>query len=339
MIRVLKNKSFMTGFLFVFLTLMGSLMYGWFFDNYIPVAELRFTEDGVKSPPYSPWEYPPFGTNNLAQSMFHILLIGAKYTLGVALLIAGLRFMLSFVWGTISELYAPKLNQWSRPFLEAFYYYPVTLIAYLMLYWVLFADGQFNGVDSEFTYGFGARVIIEVIVLTLAAVPITSLTISKEVNQILRKEFMESVRILGGNRRHVLMKHILPFLKPQLVIIFLREMIQVLILLAHLGILGIFFGGGAMKEDLFRNVVYVSLSNEWSGIIGNNFRFLFTTYWWIAISPIFLLTLTVLAFKLMLEGYQNMQSAPPKKSPIAEPKEEGPVKEEERFDRVKRSIG
>ncbi len=338
MFRVLRNKSFMTGFLFIFLTLMGSLIYGWFFDNHIPVAELRFTEDGVKSPPFSPWEYPPFGTNNLAQSLFHILLIGAKYTLGVAFLIAGLRFVLSFVWGTISELYAPKLNQWSRPFLEAFYYYPVTLIAYLMLYWVLFADGQFNGVDSEFTYGFGARIIIEVMVLTLAAVPITSLTISEEVNQILKKEFMDSVQILGGSRRHILMKHVLPFLKPQLVIIFLREMIQVLILLAHLGILGIFFGGGAMKEDLFKNLVFVSLSNEWSGIIGNNFRFLFTTYWWIAICPIFLLTLTVLAFKLMLEGYQDTQGASAKRVHVAELEEEGTVEEEERFERVRRSI-
>ncbi|TMU87207.1 ABC transporter permease subunit [Bacillus sp. BHET2] len=337
MIRVLRNKSFMAGFLFIFLTLMGSLMYGWYFDNHVPVADLRFTGDGVKSPPYSPWEYPPFGTNNLAESLFHILLIGAKYTLGVAFLVATLRFVVSSVWGTLSELYVPKLNQWSRPFLEAFYYYPVTLIAYLMLYWVLFADGQFNGGDSEFTYGFGARVIIEVMVLTLAAVPITSLTISKEVNQILRKEFMESVHILGGNRRHILLKHILPFLKPQLVIIFLREMIQVLILLAHLGILGIFFGGGAMKEDLFKNVVFVSLSNEWSGIIGNNFRFLFTTYWWIAICPIFLLTLTVLAFKLMLEGYQDLQGVSAKRGQVEGPEEE-PLGEEERFERVRRSI-
>ncbi|MEI2664162.1 peptide ABC transporter permease [Rossellomorea sp. LJF3] len=333
-----KNRLFMTGFLFIFLTLMGSLMYGWFFDNHIPVAELRLTEDGVKSPPYSPWEYPPFGTNNLAQSMFHILLIGAKYTLGVAFLIAALRFVISSVWGTLSELYLPKLNGRIRPFLEAFYYYPVTLIAYLMLYWVLFTDGMFNGTDSEFTYGFGTRVIIEILVLTFAAVPITSLTISKEVNLILKKEFMDSVQILGGTRRHILVKHILPFLKPQLVIIFLREMIQVLILLAHLGILGIFFGGGMMKEDLFKNMVFVSLSNEWSGIIGNNFRFLFTTYWWIAICPIFLLTLTVLAFKMMLEGYKDGLRIAEKSISKQGIEQTEPLKEEERFERVRKTV-
>ncbi|WP_226672239.1 ABC transporter permease subunit [Rossellomorea aquimaris] len=338
MIALWKNKLFMTGFLFIFLMLMGSLMYGWFFDNDIPNANLRFTEDGVKGPPYSPWEYPPFGTNNLAESMFHILLIGAKFTLGVAFLVAALRFVISSVWGTLSELYLPKLNERVRPFLEAFYYYPVTLIAYLMLYWVLFEDGMFNGTDSEFTYGFGTRVIIEILVLTLAAVPITSQTISKEVNLILKKEFMDSVQILGGNRRHILMKHILPFLKPQLVVIFLREMIQVLILLAHLGILGIFFGGGTMKEDLFQNMVFVSLSNEWSGIIGNNFQFLFTTYWWIAICPIFLLTLTVLAFKLMLEGYQSVEAPSSKSLQKPENVDITPVGKEERFKRVRRSI-
>ncbi|MDX8342506.1 ABC transporter permease subunit [Rossellomorea sp. YZS02] len=338
MITLWRNKLFMTGFLFIFLMLMGSLMYGWFFDNDIPIANLRFTEDGVKGPPYSPWEYPPFGTNNLAESMFHILLIGAKFTLGVAFLVAALRFVISSVWGTLSELYLPRVNERVRPFLEAFYYYPVTLIAYLMLYWVLFEDGMFNGTDSEFTYGFGTRVIIEILVLTLAAVPITSLTISKEVNLILKKEFMDSVQILGGNRRHILMKHILPFLKPQLVVIFLREMIQVLILLAHLGILGIFFGGGTMKEDLFQNMVFVSLSNEWSGIIGNNFQFLFTTYWWIAICPIFLLTLTVLAFKLMLEGYQSVVASSSESLQKPEKVDITPVGKEERFERVRRSI-
>ncbi len=338
MITLWRNKLFMTGFLFIFLMLMGSLMYGWFFDNDIPIANLRFTEDGVKGPPYSPWEYPPFGTNNLAESMFHILLIGAKFTLGVAFLVAALRFVISSVWGTLSELYLPRVNERGRPFLEAFYYYPVTLIAYLMLYWVLFEDGMFNGTDSEFTYGFGTRVIIEILVLTLAAVPITSLTISKEVNLILKKEFMDSVQILGGNRRHILMKHILPFLKPQLVVIFLREMIQVLILLAHLGILGIFFGGGTMKEDLFQNMVFVSLSNEWSGIIGNNFQFLFTTYWWIAICPIFLLTLTVLAFKLMLEGYQSVVASSSESLQKPEKVDITPVGKEERFERVRRSI-
>ncbi|MBN8193008.1 ABC transporter permease subunit [Bacillus sp. NTK074B] len=338
MIALWKNKLFMTGFLFIFLTLMGSLVYGWFFDNEIPIANLRFTEDGVKGPPYSPWEYPPFGTNNLAESMFHILLIGAKFTLGVAFLVAALRFVISSVWGTLSELYLPKLNERVRPFLEAFYYYPVTLIAYLMLYWVLFADGMFNGTDSEFTYGFGTRVFIEILVLTLAAVPITSLTISKEVNLILKKEFMDSVQILGGNRRHILIKHILPFLKPQLVVIFLREMIQVLILLAHLGILGIFFGGGTMKEDLFQNMVFVSLSNEWSGIIGNNFQFLFTTYWWIAICPIFLLTLTVLAFKMMLEGYQNGQNVLRDEVWKEAGGKDEPLGDEERFERVKRTV-
>ncbi|MBW3112379.1 ABC transporter permease subunit [Bacillus sp. MCCB 382] len=338
MITLWRNKLFMTGFLFIFLMLMGSLMYGWFFDNDIPIANLRFTEDGVKGPPYSPWEYPPFGTNNLAESMFHILLIGAKFTLGVAFLVAALRFVISSVWGTLSELYLPRVNERVRPFLEAFYYYPVTLIAYLMLYWVLFEDGMFNGTDSEFTYGFGTRVIIEILVLTLAAVPITSLTISKEVNLILKKEFMDSVQILGGNRRHILMKHILPFLKPQLVVIFLREMIQVLVLLAHLGILGIFFGGGTMKEDLFQNMVFVSLSNEWSGIIGNNFQFLFTTYWWIAICPIFLLTLTVLAFKMMLEGYQSVEASSSKRLQKPEKVDITPVGKEERFERVRRSI-
>ena len=62
---------------------------------------------------------------------------------------------------------------------------------------------------------------------------------------VIRVEFAGCTIVLGGNRRHILRKHLLPFLKPRFVVLFLREAIQVLILLSHLGILGIFFGGGA----------------------------------------------------------------------------------------------
>ncbi|WP_079477632.1 ABC transporter permease [Halobacillus salinus] len=308
--KVWKSKRFTVGFLFISLLLAASLSYDWFFQNDVPKAELRYIDGEVQTPPYSPWDYPPFGTNNLGESLFHVLLIGAKYTLGVALLIALLRFVLSVVVGTVSEMYAPKWTEKIRPWIEAFYYYPVTLIAFLMLQWLLFQDGMFDGTDAEFTYSFNTRVIVEVSVLTLIAMPITSLTIANEVKQIKLKEFMESVQILGGGRFHVLKKHVMPFLKPQLIVVFLREVIQVLVLLAHLGILGIFFGGGDQKKDLFDNNVFVSLSNEWSGLIGNNFAFLFTTYWWMAIAPILMLTLAVLAFKLMVEGYLTVQKQP-----------------------------
>ncbi|UOR10963.1 ABC transporter permease subunit [Halobacillus amylolyticus] len=331
--KLLKNKSFMVGFLFIFLMVLGSLMYGWLFDNAIPTAELRYTEDGVKRPPYSPAEYPPFGTNNMAQSLFHIILIGAKYTLGIAFGIAILRFTFATMIGTLSEVYLPRLTAKLQHFLEGFYYFPVTLISFLVLEWILFQDG-FDGPNRDFTYSFETRIIFELVVLVIVALPITSTLIAKEVKQIRQMEFMDSVQILGGSRFHIIKKHIYPFLKPQLVVILLREVIQVLILLAHLGILGIFFGGGQMAVDIFDNSIFVSLSNEWSGLIGENYTFLFTPFWWIALVPIIMLTLAVLAVKLMLEGYQRVINSKEKRETKKQSEQEINVTDETLFKRV-----
>lgn len=334
--KAFKNLSFVIGFSFIALILGGSLVYGWVCGDAIPVVPLKFGEEGAIKPPYGPMDHLPFGTNALGQSMFLVMVVGAKFTLGIAFLVAFLRFVLSAFIGTVMTLYVPKFTAWIRPFLQTFYYYPITLLAFMMLYWVLFEDGLVGG---EFSYSFSARVLIELAVLTLAAFPISTLIVSNEVKDIMKQEFMESVQVLGGNRRHILRKHLLPFLKPRFVILFLREAIQVLILLSHLGILGIFFGGGALMEDLFGNSAMASLSNEWSGLIGRDFKYLFTTYTWIPFMPILFLTLSIIALKLMVEGYQEAYGG------VGEKRKDVPVAEDTRlngkgdFEQIDRKIG
>ncbi|TLS37027.1 peptide ABC transporter permease [Pseudalkalibacillus caeni] len=317
MIRgLLGNKSFMFSFGVIVLLLFSSIVYSVVFENHIPKADLRFEEGAelVSKPPYSPFEYPPLGTDNISNDLFFIILVGAKYTLGIALAVAVFRFIISSVLGTFLQMNFPGIVKRIQPWLEGFYYFPVSLLTFLLLEWVLKSDGYFDGIDSEFTYSLFERVGIEFIILILVAVPITSSTIAKEVKRILEQEFIDSVKILGGSKFHILKTHVMPFLKPQLLLIFVREVIQVLLLLAHLGVLKIFFGGGLVKEDMFNNSVFVSLSNEWSGLIGNNLRFLFTNYYWIPLVPILFFTITIVLLKIMLEALKTeLQPSTPNK--------------------------
>lgn len=92
-------------------------------------------------------------------------------------------------------------------------------------------------------------------------------------------------------------------------------------------------------EDLFGNPAMASLSNEWSGLIGRDFKYLFTTYTWIPFMPILFLTLSIIALKLMVEGYQEAYGG------VGEKRKEVPVLKDTRlngkgdFERIDRKIG
>ncbi|WP_377890568.1 peptide ABC transporter permease [Alkalihalobacillus sp. R86527] len=305
---LLKNAQFMIGSTFFLSVLVASILYTVFFQDHIPVADLTYGDNGevLAKPPYSPFDHPPFGTDNVSQDLFFLLLVGAKYTLGIALLIALARFALSLLLGVGLQLYAAPILRRVKPLVEGFFYFPAPLLAYLILSWVLLRE---TFVGGEFSTTFTERVLFEVVILILIGVPITLTTIAKEVELLQEREFMTSAKVLGGSRLHMLKKHLMPYLRPQLFLIFIREVILVLLLLAHLGILNVLFGGVAITEDMFGNGVFVSLSNEWSGLIGNNLKFLFTTYYWIPLVPIICFTVTILALKMIVEGFADAEGA------------------------------
>lgn len=51
--------------------------------------------------------------------------------------------------------------------------------------------------------------------------------------------------------------------------------------------------------------IFISLSSEWSGLIGNAFRSL-ENYPWLFLSPIIAFMLTILAFNLIVKGMENV---------------------------------
>nr|WP_283244082.1 hypothetical protein [Bacillus suaedaesalsae] len=131
--------------------------------------------------------------------------------------------------------------------------------------------------------------------------------ISNEVELILRREFIQSSKILGATRFFLIWKHILPHLKERIVILFGQQMIQVLIILAHLGIFKLFLGGTHVTYDRFVNDPPSSITNEWSGLIGDGF-YSFVSAPWVFLAPIGFFTITIIAINFMMESYKHVTS-------------------------------
>ncbi|WP_171016714.1 ABC transporter permease [Pseudalkalibacillus caeni] len=296
--QILKNPLFIIGFLFVFSLFAGSIYYQIAEDNYLPQTDLKYSEDGTlegKSP-FSPVEVPPLGTDKHGYHMWEQILIGAKYTIGLAVVIAFLRVVFSVLAGIITGTYFRKATKYLTGIVDSMHYVPIALLVYYLLSSVIMSDGM----TGTYQYTFLERVGFQVIIMALVAIPTTTLLVSNETNSIWNREFIESARTLGGSRFHILRKHVMPHLWPRLILVFVQQIVSVLILLLHLGLLKLFFGGTNVSFDLL-GTEYMSSTYEWSGLIGFTYQYL-AYQTWIPLVPILFFTVTVLAFNLMLEG-------------------------------------
>ncbi|GGP10921.1 ABC transporter permease [Oceanobacillus neutriphilus] len=300
--RLFKHPLFLSGFLFIFLLLAASFSHAIFFHGVIPVTNSLKDSEGLITSfgPFGPLEVPPLGTDEVGRHIFVILIQGAKYTIGISILVAGLRIIISGMIGFLFENYFSKLNQYVSGLVNGFYFIPAALICYFLLVDVIFTShGEVDG------YTILQKMIFQLFVLTIVAIPTNSLLIGNQIHQIYTLEFIQSAKTLGGGRLHILKKHIIPYIFPQLLIQFTQETIKVLVLLIHLGFFHLLFGGTTEQELDESQNAYISISSEWSGMIGNAFTHL-TGWSWMFFSVTIFFTLVILAFNLMTKGMEDV---------------------------------
>ncbi len=303
MFRLLKNPMFMIGSLFIFVLFLSSVGYYVLKDDVIPVIKLLQDKNGeFIMHPYSPLNYPPFGTDHFGRPLLNLIIVGTKYTLGIAFVVAFLRLFLSSIIGVFLGMFLSKWKKWIASVVDPTNYFPATLLAYFILVWILIYSKPYG---TENTYTLFDHYLLFVIVFTLIAIPTISVLVMNETDRIMKKEFMEGVKVLGAGKGKMVRKHLMPFLIPQFFIIFLRELIQVLLLLAHLGLLRIFVGGFDVMKDMFDDSRPYSISNEWSGLLGLWWEFIWAGYPWITAVPVLFFTLTILAAKMTLIGFEQ----------------------------------
>lgn len=340
--RLLLDKLFLTGFIISGGLFLVSILYFLIFNDHIPTSPLLFDPNGKPlHAPYSFRNFPPFGTDSFGRDLFIVMVVGVKYTIIAALIITFLRVFPSIWIGLFLHFFLKKLERPIKSMVDAFNYFPMTLFAFLLLNVILFQDTSMIIVDGVLVEGpeplpYGERVILYFVVLAFLYIPTNSILISNEVKIIYNKEFIESSRTLGASNWRIVTKHIKPFLVPQLAIIFLRDLIQTLILMSHLAVLGLFLGGYVLREGLFGQKKAISTSNEWTGLLGMWWEFLWTSYPWISCIPILFLSILILSFKGMMEGLTNvLTSIDSIREPAEKRTETDSIKTDNPFQRVK----
>src|SRR5690606_18112638 len=134
------------------------------------------------------------------------------------------RVFVGLVFGVMYAFHLkPNAQKGIGKMVDSIHFLPLSLIAYILLSPILLPtmDG--------FAYSFTERILLEIFILTILVVPLTSVLIGKEMGRVLDYEFISSAKVLGGSRFHVFWRHVMPHIGPRLTILFGQQFIQVLL--------------------------------------------------------------------------------------------------------------
>ena len=138
-----------------------------------------------------------------------------------------------------------------------------------------------------------------------------------EIAQFIRSEFLvlrkmpfiESAHSIGSRGLSVAVRHVLPNILPQVLMISFLEMGAVLMLLGELSFVGVYIGGGhqIMVEELMGVSQVFTLSEvpEWGAMLAEGFRWLRSKPFVVA-PPAFALFISIFGFNALGEGLRRL---------------------------------
>jgi peptide/nickel transport system permease protein len=249
------------------------------------ITEVPGGNDLIRFPPTYPDAEHPFGTDQLGRDQWSRVLGGARLTLTIVLAATLTRLVLGFTLGLVTGWYGGPLAQVVRTIAAGVNAVPQLLLAIML---VLFTR-------PLGTAGF-------ILSLALVGWPEIVEFVRSEVGRVRGQPFMEAARAVGTRDRRLVTGHLATALAPQLITVAALETGAVLLLLAELGLVGIFLGGatflaGEFNENLFPK----ARAAEWGQMLGT-VRFYAFHEQLATLIPAVFVVLASAAFALLADG-------------------------------------
>ncbi len=293
---VLADPVFLVALLLA-LSLLGLVGFGSRLTQASPYVAngVMVIEGEIGVPPYPPSSVFPWGTDQIGRDMQALVLYGARQTLTLALLVVAARLAVGVVGGMTAGWWKGGwFDRFVLGVLSVWAAFPITLFAMILILAIGIERGMPTFVLALCFVGWGE----------------IAQYVRSEVIGLRGKPFLEGARAVGVPPEGVLLRHILPNLAPSILVLAALEMGAVLLLLAELGFLGIFLGGGyrVMIGEAGRMVPVIAHYSdvpEWSALLAN-IRQWWRSYPWLAWSPAVAFSLAILTFNLAGEALRRI---------------------------------
>lgn len=262
--------------------------------NPYQVHGVMMIEGEIGAPPYAPSAVFPWGTDHIGRDIQALVLYGARQTLILAFFGMLARMLLGTVLGALAGWWhGGRTDRIIMGAASVWAAFPATIFALLLIEGLGIQQGMWVFVVALCVVGWGE----------------VAQVVRQRVINIKPEAFIEAARALGAQSARILTQHMMPTLLPLLIVLAMLEMGGVLMLLAELGFLNIFLGGGFRVEigEAGRMVpVVANFSDvpEWGALLAN-IRNLWRSYAWMAWYAGVAFFLAILGFNLLGEGLRR----------------------------------
>ncbi|QRO86072.1 ABC transporter permease subunit [Mammaliicoccus vitulinus] len=148
------------------------------------------------------------------------------------------------------------------------------------------------------------RIIYNIIILTILMTPTTTMLIKEATQQILDKEYINIAYTISPSHIHIFIKHVLPNIQTQYIIIFLRICFQTLLVMTHLAFCKFFFGGTKVCYGPACEIIERPSINDLSSLLGFHSNEL-TSNWWTFYAPLVAILYLFIIINLMSNGLKR----------------------------------
>lgn len=213
-----------------------------------------------------------FGTNELGQDVFSLVLVGSRVSLFSALMVIGLAIVIGTFVGAIAGYFGGWVDEVLMRFTDLLLTIPSLILAMAV------------------AAALGAGVWNMIIAITVTWWPAYARLVRGEVIGKKQEQFVLAATALGARWPRILGLHILPNIVSPIVVKASLDMGFAILTVASLGFVGI-----GVKPP----------TPEW-GTLLSGARAYMPDYWWTAVAPGTAIFLAVLAFNLLGDGLRDV---------------------------------
>ncbi len=234
------------------------------------------------------------GTDSLGRDVLTMALYGARTSLALGVLAAGIAVTFGSLWGAVSSLLGGIVDQVMMRIVDGLLAIP-TLILLLALSALVngpsFQDALPRSVLAAFnvtSYSLGLLPFATVVTVIAATSWLEAARIAHaKISEIKQEEYIEAARALGGGLIHTLRRHLLPNASRIILIQGTLLVSEAIVMEAGLSFLGL-----GLSPD----------TPSWGTMLREASTDLFMGNWWAPFVPAALISLTVLSVNLLGEG-------------------------------------